>query len=373
MILQRQPSTEHCRWYRLGPTPQDDFHRWVASTPQNRSICNDPAVCGRGFVRGLSESISASLSSAPFLPWLSSFPSSRLCIMNFLRGGLNFDLTRALEEAVGSRHHVTCFMSSQRTREDGRWSVKEDMYRKIRIPDGAVLLVGDVVATGVTLENGLEVLLDSFGSRTNPLSGLVFFTIGGPRLETILHSFHQRAKERFEHYGQTHVVYLEGRMTLADAQCPLSFAIPGTDLIKVDALLAPEFEDSQADSRTAALERCVIYDAGSRAFDVLEYLEDVQGFWKQLLSLSQRGRTYLEVLLERFPAAAHQDGRSYLEQRRKDWPDVPEEEILTQFERRTRWLDAIRRDGGGTPELLESVCRKALKKLKDIEKEATRS
>ncbi len=65
--------------------------------------------------------------------------------------------------------------------------------------------------------------------------------------------------------------------------------------------MAPEFIESQYESPAYPIERCIIYDAGSRAFWVKEYLEDVIGYWKQVLELAKQGMTFRELVKERCP------------------------------------------------------------------------
>jgi hypothetical protein len=97
-------------------------------------------------------------------------------------------------------------------------------------------------------------------------------------------------------------VYLEGRFTLAAADTPVRIVLPGTDLLRRDALLAPEFTASQFDAVTHPLERCAIYDAGSRAFDVAAYLRDVRRYWHQVAELARNGFTLEEAIAERWTA-----------------------------------------------------------------------
>jgi len=81
---------------------------------------------------------------------------------------------------------------------------------------------------------------------------------------------------------------------------------PGTDLMRCGALLADELRASQEEDPGRALERCAVYDAGSRAFDVPCYLEDVRGYWTALGGLARKGLTLAEALAERWP-----DGHPY--------------------------------------------------------------
>jgi hypothetical protein len=82
----------------------------------------------------------------------------------------------------------------------------------------------------------------------------------------------------------------------------LDIALQGTDLLRWPATVAPEFLESQAEDPAFPLERCTIYDAGSRAFNAPEYLEDVQEYWGQVKELAEKGMTYSDYLAQRIPA-----------------------------------------------------------------------
>ena len=348
-------------WYRLQGDYQGNVNRWVVSTPLTTEICNRPELCGIEFSTNLRKAVTTSLASAPFKGFLGSVPSTSLCSMNFLRGSLNFDLRSAIGEALGSNYHATCFMSSQRSRKQGRWVVKEDMYRKMTIPDGAILMVGDVVATGVTVNNGFEVIENYLKSKSSTISGIVFFTIGCHKLEKILEEVHQRFTRLFDGYRETHAVYMEGKLRLVDSSTKLMIGIQGTDLIKVNSPLSPEFELSQYDGLDAPLERCAIYDAGSRAFDVVEYLDDVVQYWEQVRLLARRGYTLVEALKERWPESDYTSRDHFNEVKRTLWRGI-EDDFLEQLWRKyqSRWTRDFRK-WASTREALECVCEDRLK------------
>jgi hypothetical protein len=71
--------------------------------------------------------------------------------------------------------------------------------------------------------------------------------------------------------------------------------------LRTGSVLAPEFLESQYESPSFPIERCTIYDAGSRAFDLAEYFADLRGYWEQNLALARGGRTYRQLLAERMP------------------------------------------------------------------------
>ena len=86
-----------------------------------------------------------------------------------------------------------------------------------------------------------------------------------------------------------------------DTETRLRIGIPGTDLVRFDALLAPDFEQSQYEDPAYPLERCGIYDAGSRAYDIPHYLEDLREYWSKVLALAEGGWSLGEALHERWP------------------------------------------------------------------------
>jgi hypothetical protein len=96
-------------------------------------------------------------------------------------------------------------------------------------------------------------------------------------------------------------VYFEGRFAVAGDDSPLSVKITGTDLLRRGGLCAPEFIKSQYESPSFPLERCAIYDAGSRAFWLPEYFEDIQEYWTETYKLADGGMSFSDLLRERCP------------------------------------------------------------------------
>lgn len=88
---------------------------------------------------------------------------------------------------------------------------------------------------------------------------------------------------------------------MADESTPVRIKLTGTDLLRRDCYLAPEFAESQYENPAFPLERCTIYDAGSRSFRVEEYLEDVAHYWSEVGLLAENGVTYRDLLSERTP------------------------------------------------------------------------
>lgn len=271
----------------------------IATTPETRSICNDTTVVGTVYTGRLRDACARILAHGDF-----DLSENNTAVINILRGGLNFGLREALADAFGWKSHTTCFISAQRARDTAdpeEWHITENSYRKVYFPQNANLVIGDVVATGTSLKFALEELLKSAETEKVSLHSILFFTYGGPRALEILTDVDRLCRAKFPSYKQTTLVFLEGCFQVPDIHSSLTIRLTGTDLLRTGSVMAPEFIESQYEDPAYPLERCTIYDAGSRAFWVREYAHDVLEYWIQVLHLAEQGMTYAEYLSQRFP------------------------------------------------------------------------
>lgn len=277
--------------------------KFIVSTEQTRAICNDPFVTGIKYTRDLSHACSNTLQ---FLKELGQFHGTEksTSVFHILRGGLNFGLREAVAEAFGWNDHNSAFISAQRARNSEHpeeWFITERSYKKVHFAPNNDIVFGDVVATGTSLEYALHEIGDIASEQKAEISSLLFFTIGGPRSHEIIETVDAEYRKRFKNYRGASVVYFEGIFKVATNDTPMSIKIDGTDLVRTKSLLAPQFIESQYSNPAFPLERCTIYDAGSRSFDIREYMEDVADYWQQTMKLAASGMTFPVLLAERFP------------------------------------------------------------------------
>jgi len=280
-----------------------NFNCFIASTPQTRRICNDSIFVGIDYTDALKASCAQVLSLLQKNGFV-SIQEQNTVVLHVLRGGINFGLREALNIAFGWNIHASAFISAQRARnsDDAEdWHITESSYQKIQLPKTVDLIFGDVVATGTSLAHALDKILDECLKNETSIRSIVFLTIGGPRSEEIVGQINSKCKKMFPNYQGASVVYFEGRFAVAAPETPISIKYTGTDLLRRDSLLAPDFIQSQYENPLYPLERCTIYDAGSRAFYLPEYLEDVLDYWKQTLELAKNGMSFKQLLSERFP------------------------------------------------------------------------
>jgi hypothetical protein len=288
--------------YRIEDSTETEVNRYVLSTPETRAICNDPLVMGYNYTEKL-EKACATFLRLTKSPTLLELQENRSVVFNILRGGLNFGLRDALANAFGWNNHSSSFVTAQRARvteSPEQWHITEDEYKKITFPDRAQIIIGDVVATGTSLKHGLDIMIKEAVKQGTELSSILFFTIGGQMSEERLIEADRACRRHFPSYQGTHVCYIEGRFFVPTTESKLAIKISGTDLMRCNSLLAPEFIESNFEAPSYPLERCAIYDAGSRAFQVEEYLEDVVDYWMKVLVLAKT-MTFEEMMAERFP------------------------------------------------------------------------
>ena len=301
-MLKKLATTGTCSIYRMETeSPLDCI---IASTPETRAIENDPAVMGTDYTRRLQTACTRVLKTLREETIFTSLKERETIVFNILRGGLNFGLREALTDAYGWNTHGSSFISAQRTRDDAspeEWHIVESDYTKVYMPDTASIVIGDVVATGTSLEYAVNALIGAAERQGSDLRSVIFFTIGGPRAKEILTAADARCRKKFPGFERTVLVYLEGCFSVPVPDTPVRIKITGTDLLRRDAVMAPEFIESQYENPCYPLQRCTIYDAGSRAFWTPEYLEDLLDYWTRVRQLADAGVTFEQMLAERFP------------------------------------------------------------------------
>lgn len=273
--------------------PRQKIKRYIVSTPFTRSILNKPEIIGFDYIKNMRSGV---LETLKLFRQFEKYGDKNISVLHFLRGGLNFGLFNMLNSAYGFNRMSASFITSQRYKKHTDWFIKDDQYRKFSLPEDTVIFIGDVLATGTTLDNGLEILRKQCLSEDKNIRRVVMFTIGCRRAEEILEKYHDIFRKNFD-YEETIIIYFEGRFVVPQNKNDFTICLPGTDLVKKNALLTCEFAKSQSEKVTYPLERCVVYDVGARAYDCMTHLDDVIDYWRKL---SHTGMTLKEIYEERW-------------------------------------------------------------------------
>lgn len=326
------------------------IHRYVVSTRDTRNMMNFPEIINCDFTALMRNGITNALKSVNHLEKLSMINSRNVNVYHILRGGLNFQIRDVLRKAFGYKWHSSSYISSQRVKEGVEFVISEDTYRKFEVPDDATIYSADIVASGASLDNSLFYLEKYLETKHLRLKNFVFITIGGVRAEEVLEKWDKRFREVHRDYNKTILIYLEGRFALGNTTTPLKNVLPDTDLLrnyKLGALLSPEFEHSQFEKMIIAMEGCVIYDGGKKAFEPINHIIDVLDFWeKQKEYAEQENISLWEEYNARFPLDLYLEksagnkpaGPDLLKKRKEEyWQGVSDDEYLRLFNR-FNWL-----------------------------------
>ncbi|PKK88774.1 MAG: hypothetical protein CVV64_17390 [Candidatus Wallbacteria bacterium HGW-Wallbacteria-1] len=341
--------------YRIEGKYCPELRKYVISTPWTRDVLNNPEIVGHKFTESLKRAVIMSMANFPEPEVMEGVTDLTCNVFHFLRGGLNFGIPDALYHALGFNMVSSSFMTSQRDKDpEGRWFIKDDQYQKFTFTKDATIFCGDIVATGSTIDNGLKRLFKLAKNSGKPIKNLIFFTVGCHKIEKILAKYHDMFKTHFKGYGNTFIFYVEGKFHLADSHTDLHIKLQGTDLLRQPALIAPEFELSQYDSVSAPLERCVIYDGGTRKFDAAEYFDDVIHYWVAVRQLAKHGWTLGRAYLERWPETEYQlPYREFCAYKEKYWEGVPDSFMQKLYQaRQNRWSGRFAKQAESSDALL---------------------
>ncbi len=277
---------------------------YVFSSPESRAITNNPFIIGTKYTNYLKQACSDALKTLKELKLLNSKEKESV-VFNILRGGLNFSLREALADSFSWNLHSSSFVSAQReySKDSNEWLIKENTYSKVFFPKIFQAFMGDVVATGTSLTYALNSIVEKSREQSVELSELTFFTIGGEEAVKRILSFLEKINAQQKIQAVANIIFFDACFDVADETTNLKIQLEGTDLIRTRTeFMAPEFIESQYENPAYPLERCAIYDAGSRAFWVKEYLEDVIDYWEKVHCLAKDGLSFEEMIKERFPA-----------------------------------------------------------------------
>ncbi len=362
-----------------GSPPASDFKRYVVSTRDSRDLMNYPEIINCDFTNLLKNGVVNALKGVNILERISEIKSRGVNVYHILRGGLNFKVTDALKKAFGYKWHTSSYLSSQRILKGDRYEISEDYYRKFLVPDNATVYTADIVASGVSIDNGLDYIFKYMQTTGHRMRNFIFITIGCVEAENVLAKWHEVFKKTFTEYDHTYVIYLEGRFGLATGDTPFRNKIPYTDLIKSykeDALLSPEYEHSQFDRVITALEACAIYDGGKKSFEPANHIRDVLEFWeKQLDYAEEENLSIWDEYNTRFPLDLYFSDRKTLtpgsptglrKSKSPFWEGLGDDEYEKLYHRFT-WLWSKERLATATqPGSFRSVCEKKIKYLKSL-------
>ena len=306
----------------------------IASTPQVAELLNTPEICGIEFQTAFSKAL---LNIIEGLYINENFRIARLLkqypldVLYILRGGLNFDIHKSLSEITDTPTEVS-FISSQRVETGSKdFSIGESNYRKWSIQNDAIVCIGDISATATTLRHTIDLAISQYAKEEKKPKGLLIFTIGTSTIKEVLDEYDKKLRRV---WGSTFqgitLVFLEGIFYLyrGDVALLSSTHLPFTDFFRKDFPVAIEFERKCLMTPSCFMERCAIYDGGSRAFEPKLYLNNLQKYWKSIGELSYH-LDLIDLVSLKSNLTDYQHNFTGWIERRPWWNNIEEYELRT--------------------------------------------
>lgn len=251
---------------------------YVVSEAETRKLLNTPEVVGYEVYRCLIPS------TAQMMYYFKEQKKVTTAnILSILRGALNYPL----EESCYREHirvHDISFLSSERVFNDDEIAGLEIKYSKLTMVPDSTLLIGDIIATGDTLVHCLRYVTDFYRKAGAKLRNIIIFTIGGTTGITILERLTKEIREFWPDFEGFITVFYEGIFGMYEDKGYSGINIPFVDFYWKDGVVAPEFRRETLSMQNPIFEKCIIYDGGARRYEIHEHIEEVLGFWEDLLA-----------------------------------------------------------------------------------------
>ena len=276
MYLRQLGLFEDTNIYKL-VSPQFSNRYFVLSGPGTRELLSSPEVVGFPCYTALLRETVAALR---FL--LSTGLGGDFDILTILRGGLNYPLEEACAQA-GIRVRDMHFVSCERIIENNVITGLEIKYEKLRPTPGRILAIGDIIASGATLERCLDYVVGEFKRRGGGIRRMVFFTIGGTRAVELMEEMTPRLSELFPGFEGFDCFFFEGMFTVYDGPGASGINVKDIDFGWNGGVVAPEFRSHVMEHPDSLFEKCIIYDGGARRYEIPLHIDEVSEYWEGIL------------------------------------------------------------------------------------------
>lgn len=249
----------------------------VVSTSGSRAVVASPALVGQRYIDQVSAATREALGSVAWARH--GVPPERPHPLVVLRGGATFSPQAALE-ALGHQPGAQSFITSESHRPPNCPSGATQRYAKFEDIEGvSTLLICDIVATGGTVVAAVEKAL----SQAPSIRHLV--VVGFITIEGVTHLVEQ-LRERLS----VLIIAYEGVFRLPEAQDRSRPYTTPCDFRRSDIVCEPHLIRILQGRPDLAIEQCVIYDGGERAFSPTAHLRGRANYLRHVAALAPSQR-----------------------------------------------------------------------------------
>lgn len=260
--------------------PLDKEKAFIVSNINSRKLICEPEIMGYNIPCLLQE---------PIADVLECFDDQNLIndinIVYILRGGLNFPVEAACAQ-IGLDVGGVSFLTSERIFQHNAVSCIESKYKKITTVDDTTVIIGDIIASGETLNNAVRYIEEQYLFERKKIRNIIVFTIGTNNTLTIIDKLNFELKQRWRGFEGIWSVFFEGVFTTYQNAGITGLNLPGVDFYLNGALLAPEYRLEIINYCYSIFEKCIIYDGGARRFEPRDHMDGIVAYWEALNALA---------------------------------------------------------------------------------------
>ncbi|TXS73707.1 phosphoribosyltransferase [Streptomyces sp. me109] len=312
--------------YALGGHPYG-LDIFVSTSPFGCSLLTCPEIVGSAYQATLRRAVQMGLESlCEFKPDVrTSLFDTSADILYLLRGGLNFGTHIAVEELTGRASRVH-FLSVSRDLSGAEVRIVDDAYRRIDgISAGDNLVIADIAATGSTINRAVDIIVEQWEAPPERAAStpwqVVFVVIATAESLPMIAAAVDRL--RAARAVRASIVLLEGLFRLHDPGAVDGCGGIGTDFVRRNGIMAPEYLAACLQTPSSLFEGCVIYDGGQRGFSPTEHFAGVAKYWDGLERRMRNARKDEQRQLIEASDAPVADGRA--EAYALPWVSLPAE------------------------------------------------
>ena len=254
---------------------------FVLSHPDSSEILVSPEIIGLDFYLRLKQPTQNILQFVSVSLHLQS-----VCVLNIMRGGLNFPIEESSHNIGLSIEGVSFVTTERRTDENSSSCRITDS--KITLCNDATFVIGDIVASGDTLKETIRTMVHLYSLAKLRFKRVVLITFGTTETIRVVHEMHQEIREIWSDFEGITTFFYEGVFSAYNDTGITGLNTPHIDFVSRGGFISPEYRQRMIDKKTGIFEKCAIYDGGDRRFEPYKHIDTVLTYWKRLGAASDR-------------------------------------------------------------------------------------
>jgi len=250
---------------------------YIVSNKGTRKLLSSPEVIGYDSYLAMTDATSDMIGCLK----QDNTIGSNVDIMTILRGGLNYPLEECCYRN-GVRVTNMDFISCERIIHNNQITGLDIRYSKLRAPRNITLMIGDIIASGETLERSMHYIISEFKRLGGSIRNLVFFTIGGTRAIEFFEAMLPVFRSNWPEFENITCVFYEGIFSAYKDKGVTGISWPAIDFFWKDGVITPEFRAYVLSDDDALFEKCIIYDGGARRYEIPDHYHEVTEYWENI-------------------------------------------------------------------------------------------